>query len=174
MSEIPLFKNVENDGLDCRLFGYICDLEERGGFYDASEVYLAKLAQGFAQVELPVTKMHLNWQGKVQDGVYATEAAAAANFAFHTLDKIGVISSLSLHIKGQARNGTVLLCEARALEISQSRIAPGVYEETYVIEIKITDQNNKLLAEGQAEMQEKSDFLYTYAEYLRSIGYAND
>ena len=88
MSEIPLFKNVENDGLDCRLFGYICDLEERGGFYDASEVYLAKLAQGFAQVELPVTKMHLNWQGKVQDGVYATEAAAAANFAFHTLDKI--------------------------------------------------------------------------------------
>ena len=104
MSEIPLFKNVENDGLDCRLFGYICDLEERGGFYDASEVYLAKLAQGFAQVELPVTKMHLNWQGKVQDGVYATEAAAAANFAFHTLDKIGVISSLSLHIKpGMAR-----------------------------------------------------------------------
>ena len=135
---------------------------------------MAKLAQGFAQVELPVTKMHLNWQGKVQDGVYATEAAAAANFAFHTLDKIGVISSLSLHIKGQAGNGTVLLCEARALGISQSRVAPGVYEETYVIEIKITDQNNKLLAKGQAEMQEKSDFLYTYAEYLRSIGYAND
>ena len=37
-----------------------------------------------------------------------------------------------------------------------------------------TDQINNLLAEGQAQMQEKSDFLYAYAEYLRSIGYAND
>lgn len=165
MSEMPLFKNVENDGLDCRLFGYICDLEERGGFYDASEVYLAKLAQGFAQVELPVTKMHLNWQGKVQDGVYATEAAAAANFAFHTLDKIGVISSLSLHIKGQAAQGTVLLCEA-TVGAKQAELFP--------IEIKITDQKENILAQGQAYMQEKSDFLYTYAEYLRSIGYAND
>lgn len=165
MSEMPLFKNVENDGLDCRLFGYICDLEERGGFYDASEVYLAKLAQGFAQVELPVTKMHLNWQGKVQDGVYATEAAAAANFAFHTLDKIGVISSLSLHIKGQAGNGTVLLCEAK-VGAKQAELFP--------IEIIITDQKENILAKGQAELQEKSDFLYTYAEYLRSIGYAND
>ena len=88
MSEMPLFKNVENDGLDCRLFGYICDLEERGGFYDASEVYLAKLGQGFAQTELPVAQMHLNWQGKVQEGVYMAASAAAVNYAFHTLDKI--------------------------------------------------------------------------------------
>lgn len=167
MSEKPLFKNVENDGLDCRLFGYICDLEERGGFYDASEVYLAKLAQGYAQTELPVTKMHLNWQGLVQEGVYLAEAAAAANFAFHTLDKIGVITAIDVKIVGQAGKSTVLICEARALGISQSRIAPDVYEETYVIEIKITDQNNNLLAKGQAQMQEKSDFLYTYAEYLR-------
>ena len=165
MSEMPLFKNVENDGLDCRLFGYICDLEERGGFYDASEVYLAKLGQGFAQVELPVAQMHLNWQGKVQEGVYMAASAAAVNYAFHTLDKIGMITALDLKIKEQAENSTVLIIEAR---ISDKQ------DDMYKAEIKIADQKAEVLAEGEAYINEKSDFLYTYADYLRRIGYAND
>lgn len=165
MSETPLFKNVENDGLDCRLFGYICDLEERGGFYDAAEVYLAKLGAGFAETELPVTKAHLSWQGMVQEGVYLTESAAAINFAVHTLDKIGTLTKLNLEIIELAGKSTVLICDAKITAQIDGKITA---------EVKITDQNGKLLAQGSGEAIEKNDFIYTYAEYLRSIGYEND
>lgn len=162
MSEAAnLFRNVENDGLDCRLFGYICDSEERGGFYDLAEVYLAKLGTGTAQTELPISKEHLNWQGYVQEGVYSASAVSALTYSVFSLDKIGFLTELKLEILAKAQKGTVLIARAQIIDNQAERLTA---------QVEIRDQNEKLLAQGSGTFTIESDFVYTYADYLRKIG----
>ena len=156
-----LFRNVENDNLDCRLFGYICDSEERGGFFDLSEVYLAKLGAGTAQTELPIGKDHLNWQGFVGEAVYATSAISARSYSVFSLDKIGSLRDFHLEILQKAQKGTVLIAVAKVVAQSEMEVK---------VQAEIKNQEDKLLAQAEGTFVIESDFVYTYADYLRKIG----
>lgn len=156
-----LFRNVENDNLDCRLFGYICDSEERGGFFDLSEVYLAKLGAGTAQTELPIGKDHLNWQGLVGESVYATSAVSAMSYSVFSLDKIGSMTDFHLEILEKAQKGTVLIAVAKVTQQGEKEIT---------VQAEIKNQEDKLLAKAGGKFIIESDFVYTYADYLRKIG----
>ena len=46
---MTMFREVENKGLPCHLFGYILDAEEQNGFYDSLDIYFSALGDGTAE-----------------------------------------------------------------------------------------------------------------------------
>ena len=63
---MTMFREVENKGLPCHLFGYILDAEEQNGFYDSLDIYFSALGDGVAEMEIPVAPMHYNSGQKPQ------------------------------------------------------------------------------------------------------------
>jgi acyl-CoA thioesterase len=81
-----LFREPKNNGLDCRLFGTILNLNEEGPFHDHIDLYVVELSSGEAILEIPVQKEHLNPTGAVHGGLIFSLADAAMGFAIHTLN----------------------------------------------------------------------------------------
>ena len=109
---MTMFREVENKGLPCHLFGYILDAEENSGFFETMDIYFSALGDGTSELEIPVTPMHYNSAGMVHGGVYAGLLDSAMGMAMLTKNKIGVTTSLNIQYLKGAGKGDVLKVEA--------------------------------------------------------------
>lgn len=156
---MPMFREVENRGIPCHLFGYILDAEESSGFFENQDIYFSALGDGAAELEIPVAPMHYNSMEIVHGGVFAGLLDSAMGMALLTKNKAGVTTSMSIHYLKSAKKGDVL--RARATVVRNGRTM--VY-----CEAKIFNQREELLATGQgAFLVQVDDFVRTYAAKLK-------
>ena len=160
---MTMFREVENKGLACHLFGYILDAEEKNGFYDTNDIYFSALGDGLAEMEVPVSKMHFNSAGIVHGGVYAGLADSAMGMAMMTKNKLGVTTSMSVNYLKSAGKGDVLIAEAKVTHDGNKML---------YCEANIKNQRGDLLATAQgAFFIQNNDFVTYYANKLRENGY---
>lgn len=160
---MSMFREVENKGLPCHLFGYIMDAEEQNAFYDSLDIYFAALGDGLAEMEIPVAPMHYNSAGIVHGGVFASLLDSAMGMAMLTKNKAGVTTSMHVNYLKRAGKGDVLRAEAAVIHNGKRMV---------YCEGKIYNQRGDLLAAGQAAfLVQIEDFVQTYAEKLRANGY---
>ena len=156
---MELFREVENKGIPCHLFGYILDAEEKTNFYDRMDLYLSALGDGIAEVEIPVSSMHYRSETIVQDGVFSALCSAAMETAVRTKNQLGRLLSLQIQYLQTAEKGDVLRAEATVL---------GQKEEIVFCAVKLYNQREQLLATGQGTYQiQESDFVQYYAARLK-------
>lgn len=160
---MTMFREVENKGLPCHLFGYIMDAEEQNGFYDTLDIYFSALGDGTAEMEIPVAPMHYNSAGIVHGGVFAGLLDSTMGMAMLTKNKMGVTTSLNVNYLKGAKKGDVLRAEATVTHNGKKMI---------YCEGKIYNQRGDLLATGQAAfLVQVDDFVQMYAAKLRENGY---
>ena len=160
---MTMFREVENKGLPCHLFGYILDAEEQNGFYDSLDIYFSALGDGTAEMEIPVAPMHYNSAGIVHGGVFAGLLDSTMGMAMLTKNKAGVTTSLNVNYLKGAAKGDVLRAEATVTHDGRKMI---------YCEGKIYNQRGDLLATGQgAFLVQVEDFVQMYADKLRENGY---
>lgn len=160
---MTMFREVENKGLPCHLFGYILDAEEQNGFYDSLDIYFSALGDGTAEMEIPVAPMHYNSAGIVHGGVFAGLLDSTMGMAMLTKNKAGVTTSLNVNYLKGAAKGDVLRAEATVTHDGRKMI---------YCEGKIYNQRGDLLAAGQgAFLVQVEDFVQMYAAKLRENGY---
>ncbi len=148
---MPMFREVENRGIPCHLFGYILDAEESSGFFENQDIYFSALGDGAAELEIPVAPMHYNSMEIVHGGVFAGLLDSAMGMALLTKNKAGVTTSMSIHYLKSAKTGDVL--RARATVVRNGRTM--VY-----CEAKIFNQREELLATGQGAFWYRLMILY--------------
>lgn len=159
---MDMFREVENKGLPCHLFGYILDAEEQNGFYDSLDIYFTALGDGSAEMEIPVAPMHYNSAGIVHGGVFAGLLDSTMGMAMLTKNKAGVTTSMDINYLKSAGKGDVLRAEALVTHAGNKMI---------YCEGKIYNQRGDLLATGQAAfLVQIDDFVQTYAAKLRENG----
>lgn len=100
---------------------------------------ITRISQGYAEVEMPITKDHLNPIGSVHGGCLATAAdvvggSAASSYGFQVTTLDG-----TLHYLRPGLNATCIYGKARELKHGK-RIS--------VYEISIEDQKGAVLTEG--------------------------
>lgn len=88
--EIMLFREPKNNGLDCRLFGTILNLNEECPFHNLLDIYIVELSPGEAVLEIPIQKDHLNPQNIAHGGVAFSLADTAMGMAIRTMNFYGV------------------------------------------------------------------------------------
>ena len=160
---MTMFREVENKGLPCHLFGYILDAEEQNGFYDSLDIYFSALGDGTAEMEIPVAPMHYNSAGIVHGGVFAGLLDSTMGMAMLTKNKAGVTTSLNVNYLKGATKGDVLRAEATVTHDGRKML---------YCEGKIYNQRGDLLATGQgAFLVQVEDFVQMYAAKLRENGY---
>jgi len=84
------FREPKNNGLDCRLFGTILDLNEECPFHNLLDMYIVELSPGEAVMEIPIQKEHLNPQEIVHGGVTFSLLDTAMGVAIRTLNYTSV------------------------------------------------------------------------------------
>ena len=160
---MTMFREVENKDLPCHLFGYIIDFEEHNSFYDTTDIYIAALGDGVAELEIPISKMHYNSGGIVHGGVFAGLVDAAMGDALLTKNKTGVTTSLNINYIKSAGKGDVLKAEAKVIKDGKRMV---------YCTCNVSNQREELLATAQAAfMVIESDFVQWYATKLRENGY---
>ena len=160
---MTMFREVENKGLPCHLFGYILDAEEQNGFYDSLDIYFSALGDGTAEMEIPVAPMHYNSAGIVHGGVFAGLLDSTMGMAMLTKNKAGVTTSLNVNYLKGAAKGDVLRAEATVTHDGRKML---------YCEGKIYNQRGDLLATGLgAFLVQVEDFVQMYAAKLRENGY---
>lgn len=160
---MTMFREVENKGLPCHLFGYILDAEEQNGFYDSLDIYFSALGDGVAEMEIPVAPMHYNSANIVHGGVFAGLLDSAMGMAVLTKNKAGVTTSLDVNYLKSAGKGDVLRAEATVTHNGRTMV---------YCQGKIYNQKGDLLATGQATfLVQIEDFVQYYADKLRENGY---
>lgn len=158
---MEMFREVENRGLPCHLFGYILDAEEQNGFYDSLDIYFAALGDGTAEMEIPVAPMHYNSAGIVHGGVFAGLIDSAMGMAMLTKNKAGVTTSLNVQYLKGAGKGDVLRAEAEVTHNGNTML---------YCSCKIYNQRGDLLATGQgAFLVQSRDFVQDYAAKLLKL-----
>lgn len=157
-----LFRETENNGLDFKLFGYILDMEEKHPLHNFLDVYVSALGQGTAEMEIPISKDHLNMYDYVHGGVYATLADGTMGLAVCTLNKGAVTTTINMnYLKGAAR-GDVLRSVAKVTKNGNKVV---------FVECKIYNQREELLATSQGSFYVTSDdFVKSYIAKLRAEG----
>jgi len=159
---MEMFREVENKGLPCHLFGYILDAEESTGYNDHLDIYFSALGDGMAEMEIPVAPMHYDSIGIVHGGVLAGLLDDAMGMAMLTKNKVGVTTSLDVHYLKSASKGDVLRAEANVTRNGKRMV---------FCEGKVFNQKGDLLATGQAAFLVKiDDFVQYYAAKLRESG----
>ena len=159
---MTMFREVENKGLPCHLFGYILDAEENSGFFETMDIYFSALGDGTSELEIPVTPMHYNSAGIVHGGVYAGLLDSAMGMAMMTKNKVGVTTSLNIQYLKGAGKGDVLKVEATVTHNGRKML---------YCEGKVWNQKGALLATGQgAFLVQNDDFVQMYAAKLREQG----
>ena len=159
-AEPSLFRNVENKNLDCRLFGYITDLETRNSFYDHADIFLAALGHGEAQTEMPIGKEHLDIYGFVNNAALVAVAEEAMLYSVYSLDLMANIKNCTLEYMAKGEKGQVMIAEAKVTERKEKEI---------FCEVTVRNQFDLLLAKGSGVYEAYGDFVYTYADYLRKV-----
>lgn len=161
-TRMSMFREVENKGLPCHLFGYILDAEENTPFLDTMDVYFAALGNGIAEMEVPVSKMHYNSAQIVHGGVYAGLMDTAMGMAVLTKNKAGVTTSLSVNYLKPAGKGDVLKAEANIVKDGTRMV---------YCTCTVSNQREELLATAQATfLIQIEDFVTWYAVKLREQG----
>ena len=157
---MPMFREVENKGIPCHLFGYILDAEENSGFFDNQDIYFSALGDGIAELEIPVAPMHYNSMEIVHGGVLAGLLDSAMGMALLTKNKAGVTTSMNIHYLKSAKKGDVLRAKADVVRNGRTVV---------YCEAKIFNQWEEVLAIGQgAFLVQVDDFVQGYAAKLRA------
>ena len=158
MSENTMFRNIENRDLDCRLFGYISDFEGRGGFCDLADIYLSALGNGEAETEMPIAREHMDIYGVVNNGAVLAVAEAAMLYSVYSLDAMADVKKVALEYVGKGQKGDVLIAVATVTKRTDNEVECSV---------TVKNQYEKMIAHGSGSYLITSDFVYTYADYLR-------
>ncbi len=159
---MPMFREVENKGIPCHLFGYILDAEENSGYFENQDVYFSALGDGTAELEIPVAPIHYNSAALVHGGVLAGLLDASMGMAMLTKNKAGVTTSLSINYLKSAKKGDVLRAQAAVTRDGRTMV---------YCEARIYNQREELLATGQgAFLVQVGDFVQHYAAKLREQG----
>ncbi|NLT94477.1 MAG: PaaI family thioesterase [Clostridia bacterium] len=85
-----LFREPKNNGLDCRLFGSILNINDECPFHNLIDLYIVELSPGEAVMEIPAQEEHLNPMGAVHGGLIFSLADAVMGFAIRTLNIVSV------------------------------------------------------------------------------------
>lgn len=148
-----LFREVENKGIDCRLFGYLLESEETNGCHDLIDLYFVSVGEGVVELEIPISKRHLNVQGTVHGGIIANLIDSAMGMAIKSLDKVGATTGLSVNFLKSAGRGDVLKAVGTVTKNGKNVIFG---------EAKVYNQKGDLLAQGQGSFYCVGDFLKKY------------
>ena len=160
---MSMFREVENKDLPCHLFGYILDFEEHNEFYDTADIYISALGDGYAELEIPISKMHYNSGGIVHGGVFAGLVDATMGEALLTKNKTGVTTSLNINYLKSAGKGDVLKAQANVVKDGKRMV---------YCTCTVSNQREEVLATAQAAfMVVEPDFVQWYAAKLRENGY---
>jgi len=84
------FREPKNNGLNCRLFGTILDINEECSYHNLLDIYIVELGPGEAVMEIPIDKNHLNPQEIVHGGVTFSLIDTAMGVAIRTLNYTSV------------------------------------------------------------------------------------
>src|SRR5690554_5755520 len=81
-----MFREPKNNGLDCRLFGTILNVNEECPYHDLLDMYIVELSQGEAVMEIPIQEEHLNPMNTVHGGLSFSLADTVMGVAIRTLN----------------------------------------------------------------------------------------
>lgn len=157
-----LFRETENKGLDFKLFGYLLDAEEHHPYHNFADIYAVAIGNGEAEVEIPISKDHLNSLGTVHGGVYAALLDASMGMAVMSKNVLAVTASLHVDYLQPAQKGDVLKGIATVTKKGKQLI---------YCEGKIYNQHEQLFAAGQGVFcVVEEDFVEAYVAKLRAEG----
>lgn len=159
-----LFREVENKGLDCRLFGFIMEAEEINACHELIDLYYVSIAPGEVELEIPVGAQHLNAAGFVHGGIMANLADSAIGMALRSLNKNGVTVNLNINFLKSAGRGDVLKAIGTARH-NGNRMFFGQAE--------ISNQRGDLLATAQGSFLCTGEFLENYLKLRQERGLAD-
>lgn len=150
-----MFREVENKGLDCMLFGYILDAEEVNGCHDLIDLYYVSIAPGEVEMEIPVSSRHLNAGGVVHGGIIANLVDSAVGMAMRSLNKTGVTTSLNVNFMKSAGRGDVLKAVGQVRHNGR---------KMFFGDAQVYNQRGDLLATGQANFYCTGEFMSLYLQ----------
>lgn len=117
-----LFREPENKGLDCRLFGTIININEECPFHNFMDIYVVELGPGEAVLEIPIGKEHLNPQSIAHGGVTSSLADTAMGMAIRTENYYGVTVEMNMNYLRPAYKGETLIAKAKTINLGEKII----------------------------------------------------
>ena len=154
-----LFREIENKGIDCRLFGYLIDSEEDNGCHNLIDIYFGAIGEGTVEMEIPVSKDHLNALNSVHGGIIATLIDSAMGMAMKSHNKVGVTTSLNVNYLKGAGRGDVLKAFGKVTRNGNKVV---------FCEARIENQRGDLLATRQGSFFVLGEFMGPYIEQLKA------
>lgn len=148
---MSMFREPENKGLDCRLFGYSINVNEDCPFQNFMDIYVVELGEGKALLEIPIQGDHLTPENLCHNGVASSLAVTAMDFAMKTKNLTGNL--LEMNVQFSPETATVGdLYNATATIIS----AEG---DTVVSQCEISTQKGEQVAMAKGTFKVKGKFI---------------
>jgi len=122
-----LFREPKNNGLDCRLFGTLVNLNEECPFHNLMDIYVVELAPGEAVLEIPIQNDHLNPHNIAHGGVAFSLADTAMGMAIRTLNYKSVTIETNINYLKPVQKSDLLKGVGKVIELGKTIIvAEGI------------------------------------------------
>ncbi|MFZ7101922.1 MAG: PaaI family thioesterase [Peptococcaceae bacterium] len=116
------FREPQNNGLDCRLFGTLLNLNEECPFHNLIDMYIVELSPGEAVLEIPIQNDHLNPNNIVHGGVTFSLADTAMGMAIRTLNHNSVTIETNINYLKPAQKSDILKVVGKVVEFGRKII----------------------------------------------------
>jgi acyl-CoA thioesterase len=153
------FREPKNNGLDCRLFGSILNINEECPYHDLIDLYIVELSPGEAVLEIPAQGEHLNPMGAIHGGLIFSLADAAMGFAIRTLNIVSVTAEANINFIQPVYKSDILTATGKVIKLGNN---------ISVTQCEIKNKEGETIAVGRGTYYNTGEFLAPPA-YLNNI-----
>lgn len=117
-----LFREPKNNGIDCRLFGTILNINEECPYHNLLDMYIVELGPGEAVIEIPTQKEHLNPLETVHGGVTFSLIDTAMGVAIRTLNYDCVTVEANINYLKPVKKSEILTAIGKVVNLGRKII----------------------------------------------------
>jgi len=130
-------KSIKNDGLDEELFNAVVNISNRIPAHQNLQITLLLLAQGRAELEMPIGPEFTNSYGMAHGGIITTLADSAMGVVFRTLNMRVVTLEMNINFLGRVCVGEILRACSAAVHIGS---------QVVIAQTEVYNLQNQLIA----------------------------
>ena len=145
-----MFRQPENQGIDCRLFETIIELNDQCSFHNLMDIYIVGLGPGEAILETPIGGDHLNPQDIAHGGVAFSLADTAMGMAIRSLNYLGATIEMNINYIRPVVISDTIQATGKILELGKTII---------VAEAKVVNKEGKTVAITRGTYFNRGQFL---------------
>lgn len=116
---MKFFREIENKGIDPKLFDDIVISMEKCPLYDQLDFFAVSLGEGVAEIEMPVQNKHFNSINIVHGGVVFSLGDTVMGMAINTMDTDCVTIDAQINYIKAGKKGDVLRAKGEVFKLGR-------------------------------------------------------